>query len=268
MSLAPLFRLLDDLDILSTSNSQIPARRTPNRIFTPNFDIRETATAYELYGELPGLERQDVQIELIDENPQTLVVSRRATRGSKNQSEQTAGTRETAVTAKSTQSNTAEEEDSRADETSEEAAVTAVESSGQTEAEADWEEVRSTTSTSSSSGSTSTYHHPTVEDADEDGVVNQSSAPISTPSLRAGGVPQPTASTTPTQGITTVSPTTVPTSQDRYILHERPSGSFSRAFRFATRVDPDGVSATLENGLLRVVVPKAKEWRVRRVIVG
>lgn len=40
--------------------------------FTPRFDIVETDAAYELYGELPGVDKKDVEIEFSD--PQTLIV--------------------------------------------------------------------------------------------------------------------------------------------------------------------------------------------------
>ncbi|KAL0468421.1 hsp20-like protein [Neurospora intermedia] len=83
-----LFRLLDDFDTYSreVSGGQEPPR--PPRIqhggggggrwgrksrgFSPRFDIRETKDAYELYGEVPGADRDDIHIELTE--PNTLLI--------------------------------------------------------------------------------------------------------------------------------------------------------------------------------------------------
>lgn len=64
---APLFRLLDSAtaDLIPTSRQQ--ARRS----FTPRFDVREVGAAYELKGEVPGMEQKDLDIELDD---RTLVI--------------------------------------------------------------------------------------------------------------------------------------------------------------------------------------------------
>ncbi|KAK3302704.1 HSP20-like chaperone [Chaetomium strumarium] len=80
---APLFRLLEDYDNYSrdvqTTRPQQPkhARRQP-ATFHPKFDVRETENAYELHGELPGLERENVSIEFSD--VQTLVIRGRVER--------------------------------------------------------------------------------------------------------------------------------------------------------------------------------------------
>ncbi|KAK3386125.1 HSP20-like chaperone [Podospora didyma] len=68
-----LFRLLDDFNAYSqeakndngeAGKSYGRHRRGPR----PRFDIRETPEAYELYGEVPGVERKDVHIELTEPN--------------------------------------------------------------------------------------------------------------------------------------------------------------------------------------------------------
>ncbi|KAK5987372.1 30 kDa heat shock protein [Cladobotryum mycophilum] len=72
-SFTPLFRLLDDFDSYSRqSNRGCHARRQAAPQWQPKFDIRETTEAYELYGELPGLNKEHVHIEFSD--PQTLVI--------------------------------------------------------------------------------------------------------------------------------------------------------------------------------------------------
>ena len=66
--IAPLFRLLD-----SAMTDLVPSSRQPVRqTFTPRFDIREVGATYELQGELPGIDRNDLDIEFLDER--TLVI--------------------------------------------------------------------------------------------------------------------------------------------------------------------------------------------------
>jgi hypothetical protein len=43
-----------------------------------------------------------------------------------------------------------------------------------------------------------------------------------------------------------------------YWVMERPVGEFHRSFTFPSKVDQDGVKASLRNGILSVLVPKAK----------
>ncbi|UKZ92280.1 uncharacterized protein TrAFT101_007240 [Trichoderma asperellum] len=71
-SLTPLFRLLDDFDSYSRQNGRSSNVRRTAPQWQPKFDIRETTHAYELYGELPGISKENVHIEFAD--PQTLVV--------------------------------------------------------------------------------------------------------------------------------------------------------------------------------------------------
>lgn len=48
---------------------------------------------------------------------------------------------------------------------------------------------------------------------------------------------------------------------------ERHFGRFHRAVRLPDRVDPDGVEATYQDGLLTIHVPKAEEAKPRRIQV-
>ncbi len=50
----------------------------PQPTFTPRFDVTETTQAYELFGELPGLEQKDLSIEFSD--AQTLVIKGQTSR--------------------------------------------------------------------------------------------------------------------------------------------------------------------------------------------
>lgn len=52
-----------------------------------------------------------------------------------------------------------------------------------------------------------------------------------------------------------------------YWVSERTSGSFTRSFSFPARVDQDGVKASLKNGILSVVVPKAPAPESRRIAI-
>jgi HSP20 family protein len=51
-----------------------------------------------------------------------------------------------------------------------------------------------------------------------------------------------------------------------YWVSERSTGEFSRSFSFPNRVDQDKVTASLKDGVLRLVLPKvAKKERARRI---
>lgn len=58
-----------------------------------------------------------------------------------------------------------------------------------------------------------------------------------------------------------------PVDKAKYWLSERSIGEFSRAFTFPTHIDHEGVTANLNNGILTVVIPKAKKPEIRRITV-
>lgn len=70
------------LSLLDSSSPQCQPRRQnkPAPTFTPNFDILETASAYELFGEVPGLNTQTLDIQF--EDAQTIVLKGRTDRPS------------------------------------------------------------------------------------------------------------------------------------------------------------------------------------------
>lgn len=75
----PLFRLLDDYDSHRASGRHGHGHGgAAIRAFQPKFDVREIENAYELHGELPGIDQKDVSIEFSD--PQTLVIKGRVER--------------------------------------------------------------------------------------------------------------------------------------------------------------------------------------------
>lgn len=53
--------------------------------------------------------------------------------------------------------------------------------------------------------------------------------------------------------------------EERLWVSERSVGSFARAFTFPGRVEQDGVTASMKDGILSVVVPKAKKHESRRI---
>ena len=51
----------------------------------------------------------------------------------------------------------------------------------------------------------------------------------------------------------------------RVLLHEQKVRSFRRSMRIPHEVDRSSISASLENGLLRIVLPKAQEARPKQI---
>ncbi len=192
-SFTPLFRLLDEFDTYSREtgggNSERPHQRGRQNANTlsPRFDMRETDNAYELHGELPGIERDKVNIEFTD--PHTLVIHGRTERT------YTTGTPNSGLIEDGTQKEpgTTTEED---------------------------EEHSATTKKSGGSG------------AESDGK-EKTKAPF-----------------------------------EKYWVQERSVGEFSRTFSFPSRVDQDAVSASLNNGVLSLSVPKAKKHETRRIAIN
>jgi HSP20 family protein len=53
----------------------------------------------------------------------------------------------------------------------------------------------------------------------------------------------------------------------RYHRREREAGKFSRLINFPGMVDVDNVNASMENGVLKVIVPKSEAAKPRQIIV-
>lgn len=184
-----LFRLLDDFNAYAQESKGDVDRLTksnPAHIFSPKFDVRETEAAYELHGELPGIEREHVNIEFTDS--QTVVIRGRVERS------YTSGTPPTSITEK---------------------------------------------------GEGQSPHKATVED--ESAEANDGRQVAKRPGQQVGKKQ---------------------TSNEKYWVTERSIGEFSRTFSFPTRIDQDGVTASLKNGILSLVVPKAKKNEARRIAIN
>jgi HSP20 family molecular chaperone IbpA len=70
-SFTPLFQLLEDFDSYSRQFDSGHSHGI-RRKFNPNFDLRELPDSYHLHGELPGIERGDVEMEFT--GPQSLTI--------------------------------------------------------------------------------------------------------------------------------------------------------------------------------------------------
>ena len=55
--------------------------------------------------------------------------------------------------------------------------------------------------------------------------------------------------------------------QSKYWVSERSVGEFHRSFQFPARVDQDAVKASMKNGVLKIVVPKAVNKPGRRIAI-
>lgn len=102
-------------------------------------------------------------------------------------------------------------------------------------------------------------HQPTVEDDVEDDGASTTTAGAPTPATTVAEVEK---SKAPAQQQPQPKP------QHKFWVSERSVGEFSRTFQFPSRVDHDQVSASLSNGILTVVVPKAKKHESRRIAIN
>jgi len=98
------------------------------------------------------------------------------------------------------------------------------------------------------------YHKATVEDEATATASGASSEAVEPPAATPTEIAQaPTEQSRP--------------DQSRYWLSERSVGEFSRSFRFPSRVDQDHVKASLKNGILSILIPKAAAPVSRRINV-
>ena len=208
---APLFRLLDDYASHQLTRTSFPAVSSV-RTFQPRFDVREVKDGYELHGELPGINQQDISIEFTD--AQTLSIKGRSERHTER------GTPDNALEGTEQQSHIAD--------------------------------------TASETSSTSNYHKASVEDE----------------STQSGAAPSGEESPAQDNQVSASEQQTVQQHQQqpqqpqhRYWVSERSVGEFSRTFNFPDRVDQDNVKASLKNGILSIIVPKAAAPVSKRITI-
>lgn len=190
-SFTPLFRLLDQFDAhYGDSSSPLGSSL---KSFQPKFDVTETPTAYELHGELPGIDQKDVEIEFTDLH--TLTIRGRTERHYER------GTRPGASI-----------------------------------------EGPATTGRITDAGENS--HKATVEDEKAE---NETSTEVTKHQEKKD---------------------VQPASQNKIWVSERTVGEFNRSFNFPGNVDQDGVQASMKNGILSVVVPKATKHKGRKIQIS
>ncbi|KKA28385.1 hypothetical protein TD95_000189 [Thielaviopsis punctulata] len=233
-NLSPFFRLLNNLDGPSFEASPAafiasPSCRRQSRLptFQPKFDVRETADTYELHGELAGLSKKDVHIEFTD--PQTLVVRGRVERSYSSKPADASKPVEAPQETK------------------------AVEEAKPAEQE-------------SAAPASPKFHKATVEDSqDKDDAFSVTS--MSSTHTAPHGEQTETQNEAQKQ-VQQQQQTPAPEkkTEAKYWVQERSVGEFSRTFSFPRLVRQDDVHASLENGILTVVVPKAR-MEPRRVVV-
>lgn len=234
--IAPLFRLMDEFASSARSldnwpQLQLQLQARPTVPFQPRFDVREVAGAYELRGELPGVESNALQVEFTDAH--TLVI-----RG-KTVTDKTSGTSPAPEAQAST--------------------TPAVTTEAEPTAVADNTDAASTHSASS-------YQKPTVED--EDGTQESSSTTAEpTPTSSPASETQQQVADTTVKASPTKASNETQAQQGKYWISERTTGSFQRVFTFPSRVNQEGVKASLKNGVLNIIVPKATAPISRRINV-
>ncbi|EFY89785.1 hypothetical protein J3458_003434 [Metarhizium acridum] len=208
-SFTPLFRLLDDFDTYSRQQNPKANRHCLVRQWQPKFDVRETTDAYELHGELPGVNKDNVNIEFSE--PQTLVIRGKVERS------YTAGTPPAGQVEDSAMSG----------------------------------------GLSSAAEEPKTTRRATVEDEEDEEWSNASHSRPGTPTTTTAEIdkqPEPEEKKVADKA--------------KYWLKERSVGEFSRSFNFPNRVDQDGVTANFKDGILSIVVPKAKKHESRRIAIN
>jgi HSP20 family molecular chaperone IbpA len=180
---SPVFRLVDEYDRAARELTHGALKGMGG--FQPRFDVKETKEAYELHGELPGVEQKDVNIEW--QGPETLSISGRTEHRS-----------ESGTPPK-----------------------------GFVEGE-------------------QKSHQPTVEDEAE-----------------------AESSKKPETEVATTGPKEVQKKPEegRYWITERSVGEYHRSFSFPAPVDHDNVKASLKNGVLNIIVPKAQRVTPKKITI-
>jgi len=90
------------------------------------------------------------------------------------------------------------------------------------------------------------WHQPTVQDDEDDSTETPAAAAAAT-------------------SLTTSDRVQAQSDSFHYWASERSVGEFQRTFTFPTRVDQDGVRASLKNGILSVVVPKQSAPKMKKI---
>jgi HSP20 family molecular chaperone IbpA len=200
VSFTPLFRLLDDFDAYTRTSGGGHHHRVHQRTFNPRFDVRELEDAYELHGELPGVDQKDIEIEFTD--PQTITIRGRCERT------YTAGTPPAGL-------------------------LEGIKTGGAI----------------TEGGESNKSHKASVED--EEAAKKDEKRVTTTDREQRERQEQEQQE-----------------SEGKFWVAERSVGEFARSFSFPTRIDQDNVKATMNNGILTVILPKAKKQESRKITIS
>ena len=124
------------------------------------------------------------------------------------------------------------------------------------EAQPEQQKLADAAETESTSSSTN-YHKASVED-EETAASATDATPVETPAET------PSASAAPSES-QEVAQNEQQSEGPNYWISERSVGSFARSFSFPQRVDQEAVKASLKDGILSIVVPKAQAPANRRI---
>ena len=206
-------------------------------IFNARFDVRENTESYQVEGEVPGFEQENIEIEFTDEN--TLKISGSMERKAEPQTQSEIKKMEVESSASRTPHSTQTTAEDQSDGKSETSSM----KSYQATVEDDFEDLGAESETMSSVSSTSNGKEKATEEPElpQTTVTQQSQAKVAAPQQQ---------------------PTT-----NHHLVSERSYGSFTRTFNFPARVDVVNVRASLKNGLLSINVPKAAAFKTRRIAI-
>lgn len=223
--------LLSEID-REARRAEHAKRQQRKRLFRARFDVRENNEGYQVEGEVPGFEQENISVEIT--NDYTLKV---------------AGN--TAQKLEQSQAASTQEVEDKMD------GVTLNEPEAPRAASPAISETKSHKS-----------YQPTIEDDFEDlGAETSSTISTSEPQEskgkeRAVEATEAVAQQQPPQEVKAqVEPA------NREWLSERVHGSFERNFQFPERIDATGVRASLKNGVLAISVPKAPVPSVRQITI-
>ncbi|KAF3928728.1 hypothetical protein AA313_de0207085 [Arthrobotrys entomopaga] len=231
------------------------ANRVVKRFIVPKFDVSETEDSYILEGELPGVSNKST-ISVDFDDAQTIVVKGEISRAKRHFN-------------KHTEENSKEGEElteealqaSAAAASQEKTTVTTVE--GETVVYDDAASV----SSNKSKGKAATVE----DDVDESETASNASFEVVDGPTKADKGKAVAKDADVEMSEAAEKPTTAAAPKAKknakYWIAERPIGVFERKFKFQGLIDQDNVRASLENGLLTIIVPK-REAFVRSIFIN
>ena len=218
-------------DVIDTSLLELKRnarpRNTCQRPAQHRFDVRETTEAYRVSGEVPGFDQQNIDISVSGEDTLNIKASFEKREGSAEPQE---------AAPANPEGNTSKQHDQSGEKAPDTSAV----------------EVQP-------------RHQATVEDDFEDLGNDSDAGATSKHGKEAESEPSPES---PNQVANQTQPSQEISKTDgRKLLSERHFGAFSRTFQFPARINGEGVQASLNNGVLSVIVPKAPIPEVRHIAI-